>query len=176
MAQKSNVEHYDPRVKAEVDRLIREGRATIDEIVAHVRKLGEDNVSRSGIGRYRKNALEQWKVFKEAQDMAKIWAGKMAEDPESDVGRLLSQTLRAIAYMQMNKMTEPGEIKTKEIAMLAGALRDISNADKIMVDREQKIRQAVIKEAIAAVETEAKAAGTDKTGIDLIKKRLLNLK
>ena len=53
MPPKSTIIRLPPEIRAEVDRLIREGAATTDEIVAALRELGAET-SRSAVGRYAK--------------------------------------------------------------------------------------------------------------------------
>ena len=149
MGRKSTVRQLDDRIRQAVDRLIREDKATIDQIVDRLEDmLGQDAPSRSAVGRYVKGTREQMKRYREAQELATVWVGKLEEEPGGDVGRLLSEMLRTVAFQQLAGAGDGGaEVSTKEVALLAGALRDLNTADKMSLDRELKIRQLVAKQA-----------------------------
>lgn len=177
MGRASTVRKLDKRVREAVDRLIREGRATIDDIVERLEDmLGEDAPSRSAVGRYVKNTREQMKRYREAQELAKVWVGRLEEEPGGDVGRLLSEMLRTVAFQQLAGAGDGGaEVSTKEVAMLAGALRDLNSADKMSLDRELKIRQEVVKKAAAKAAEVAKRGGLSKAVVDDLRRELLGI-
>ena len=90
MARRSSVAKLDPRIRESVDRAIRENRATIDDIVDKLDGImGEDAPSRSAVGRYVKGAREQMQRYREAQEMAKVWVGKLEDDMEQCADRRL---------------------------------------------------------------------------------------
>ncbi len=135
MARKSSIVQLDPPIKSEVDRLIREGRYTIDDIVAHLRGLGEAEVSRSAIGRYKQKAERQMERWKEAQGLAATWSKTWAEDPDGDVAQLLGQMLRSVAYQTMGDMGERDEgVAANEVMFLAKALKDLAQAERFRAD------------------------------------------
>ena len=75
MANRSTIERLDPDIVAEVTRLIKGGR-TIDEITTHLRGLDQD-VSRSAVGRYVKNARKAMEDYAKAQEVAKVWVDRL---------------------------------------------------------------------------------------------------
>jgi hypothetical protein len=154
---KSKVTQLDPRVRAAVDDAVRDGRATIDEIVLLVKQLG-GAASRSSVGRYVKNATAQLKKFREAQEIAKVWIGKLNADPEGDVGRLLAEMLKTVAFQQIADMGE-GEAETTsmDLMLVAKALDHLSRSQKVDVDRWVKVRDTVGTKLKAL---EEKAGGT----------------
>ncbi|WIX31238.1 DUF3486 family protein [Salinicola sp. JS01] len=167
MARRSSVTKLDPRIRESVDRAIREGRATIDDIVDQLDGImGEDAPSRSAVGRYVKGAREQMQRYREAQEMAKVWVGKLEDDPNSDIGRLLSEMLRTVAFQQLATAgDEDAEVSTKDVAFLAGALKDLASADKVSMERELKIRSEVAKAAAARAEKAARRQGISNEGV-----------
>lgn len=176
MARRSTVELLDPMLKAEVDKLLRDGKR-IDDVVEHLRKLGDDDTSRSAVARYAKNAREQMKKFMQAQEMAKLWVGKIDEDPNDDLGRLLSEMLKTIAWQQMGNM--PDEVDIKDVARLAKTIKDLAGADKITADRELKIREQVAKDTAKKAATEAvkaaKKGGASVETLEAIRAGILGL-
>lgn len=172
MPKPSSVTQLDPRIREAVDKAIREDRATIDQIVALIEDMGGE-VSRSAVGRYKKNAEEQMQQYREAQEVAKVWIGKLEEDPNSDVGRLLSEMLRTVAFQTMGRMDE--KAKAADIMFLAKALKEVASADKISTDREVKIRQEVAKKAADKAETVGKQMGLSADQQSNLRKELLGI-
>jgi hypothetical protein len=174
MARRSSIRCLDKRIREAVDRLVREDRATIDQIVAHLEgMMGKEAPSRSSVGRYVKSTREQMERYREAQELAKVWVGKLEEEPSGDVGRLLSEMLRTVAFQQLAGAGDEGAaVSTKEVALLAGALRDLNAADKISVERIAAIRKQVLAEAAKGVRETARAAGVSGETIDAIMERM----
>ena len=177
MGRKSSVKQMDPRVREVVDRLIREERATIDEIVQLLEeRLGEEAPSRSAVGRYAKSAREQMRRYKEAQELAKVWVGKLEEDPDGDVGRLLSEMLRTVAFQQLSVAGDEGaEISTKDVMFLAGAIKDLANADKVSLERELRVRQEVAKQAAQKAAEVSRKGGMSREFQDELKREILGV-
>jgi hypothetical protein len=177
MAGRSRIKRMDKRVREAVDRLIREDHATIDEIVEKLQSMvGEDAPSRSAVGVYVKNTRLQMQRYREAQELAKVWVGRLEEDQSSDVGRLLSEMLRTVAFHQLASAGDEGaEVSTKEVRMLAAALRDLNTADKVAMERELKIRQEVAKQAADKAAEVAKRGGLSKDVVDELRRELLGI-
>lgn len=133
-----------------MDRAVRENRATIDQIAAMIDAMG-GGASRSAVGRYVKSAREQMERYRQAQEVAKVWVGRLEQEPEGDVGRLLSEMLRTLAFQALGEMGEGEGAKPSEIAMIARTIKDLSTADKTRADMVLKVR----KELAAKLEKEA---------------------
>lgn len=175
MGRKSSIKKLDPRVRDAVDAAVRDGRATIDDIVQLIEQHGGE-ASRSAVGRYVKNAKQQMEKFRQAKEIAKVWVGKFDEDPDGDVGRLLSEMLRTVAFQTISGFddTEDGA-SAGEVMFIAKAIKELAQADKISADREIQIRREVAKQAAATVEQAATAAGYSADTIAGIKKEILGI-
>lgn len=169
--RKSSIKQLDPRVKSAVDAAIREDRATIDDIVAIIRELGGE-ASRSAVGRYKQKAEAQMARYREAQEIAKVWIGKLTTDPEGDVGRLLAEMLRTTAFQTMGDIDEA---TPQDIMFLGKALKDLASADKLTADRILVVRREAAKEAAAVAVKEAKGAGLSDDAADLIRRKILGV-
>ena len=177
MARKSSIDKLDPRLREVLDRLVRDNRCTIDQIAVHLEQLaGEDAPSRSAVGRYVKNAKQQMEQFRQAQEIAKVWVGKLEDEPQGDVAMLLSQMLRTLAFQQLASMGEAGgNVSSKELAMLAGAIRDVANADKTAADRALRLRKEIATQAAAVAEKTLTGQGMSRESIDTIKREILGI-
>lgn len=168
MARKNTVVTLDPRIREAVDTAIREGRATIDQILALILAMGGE-ASRSAVGRYKRNAESQMQKYREAQEIAKVWIGKLQADPEGDVGRLLSEMLRTAAFQTIGDMEAAGPM---DLMLLAKALKDLAGTDKLTADRILKVRVEERARAAKDATTAAKAAGASNQTIAVIRKAL----
>ncbi len=158
---KSSIERLDPRVKQAVDQAVREGRATIDEIVAMVRTMGA-KVSRSAVGRYVKGAEQEMEKYRQAQALAKVWAEAIPDT--GDVAQLTRQVLTSLAFRVTSSLSEHDKVSGKEVMLLAKALRDISSSAKLGAEARVKIRAELAAEQdekLAKLEAQAKKGKGD---------------
>lgn len=172
---KSKITQLDPRVREAVDAAVREGRATIDDILVLIRSYGE-TASRSSVGRYVKNATQQLARYREAQEIAKVWAGKLTEEPNGDVGQLVTHMLRTVAFQQIGQMTDEEEVKPMDIMLVAKAIEHLSKSEKTAVDRAVKIRDEFANKAAAAAAQVAKSKGLTPDAIEELKRSILGIK
>lgn len=175
MAGRSSVARLPKPVKDQVHRLIRDGH-TIDEIVAHLEALGAP-VSRSAMGRYKHRYETGMARFKEAQEVAGVWVKQLGEDPGSDVGRLIAEMLKTVAFQTIAGMggdeddAGSGAPTTMDISLIARAIRDLEHAGKLSDDREMKIRAEVAKQVTKEVADSAEATMRE-AGLDAEQLRL----
>jgi len=147
MGKKSSITQQPDHIREAVDRAIREQRATIDDIVSLINAMGGE-ASRSAVGRYVKSANEQMEQYRKAQEVAKVWIGRLEENPEGDVGRLLSEMLRTVAWQTIGSMDGESDNAAMEIMLLAKAIKDMAGADKVTMESALRIRQEARKQAL----------------------------
>lgn len=170
----SSLTQLDPKVKEAVDAAVREGRATIDEIVHLVQQLGGD-ASRSAVGRYVKNARERMEEYRQATQVAAVWVDKLGKEPDGDVGRLLLEMLRTVAFKTIGDIDSAGP---EDLMFLGKALKDIAGADKLIVDREINVRKLVAAKAeqvAASVASTARKAGMTDDTVEMIRTQILGI-
>ncbi|WP_304308079.1 phage protein Gp27 family protein [Pseudacidovorax intermedius] len=173
-SQPSSVTKLPPEIKEAVDAAIREGRATIADIVAMVRQMGGE-VSESAAGRYVKNARERLEDYRQAQQVAAVWCDKIGKEPQGNVGRMILEMLRVIAYKSMGDLET---VSPEDLMFLSKAMKDLAGADKTMVDREinlLKLMAVKAQEVAASVEKTAKKAGLSDDTINTIKSQILGI-
>lgn len=170
----SSITQLDPRVKEAVDAAVRDGRLTIDDIVRLIEDQGGE-ASRSAVGRYVKNARERMEDYRQAQQIAAVWVDKLGNEPEGDIGRMLLEMLRVVAFKSIGDIDSASP---EDLMFLGKALKDIAGADKLVVDREINLRKLIAAQAAkvaAEVASTAKKAGLSDDTIDLIKKKILGV-
>jgi len=171
MGRKSAIKQLDPAIREAADSAIREGRATIEEITALINSMG-GQVSKSAVGRYKQQAEAQMARYREAQEVAKVWIGKLQADPEGDVGRLLAEMLRTTAFQTLGDI-EAGS--PQDVMFLAKALKDLASADKLTADRILLVRREAAKDAAEKVSSVGKAKGLSAETVAELRKEILGV-
>lgn len=179
MAGRSTVT-ADPAIQAAVDAALASG-STIDEIVAHLRGLGAD-ISRSAVGRYTKQYAALAKEQRDMRTVATAFA-KDFGDADDRQGRMMIQlatTLITRTLMPVATGEDPEEVSTKMLADIGRAVKDITSASKIDIEREAKIRDEAVRraklEAASAAETELKSAGASEDTMRRVRMGILGMK
>lgn len=176
MGRKSSIVKLDPQIREAVDGAVREGRATIEEIVLLIRSMGGE-ASKSAVGRYVKSASEQLASYRKMQEVAKVWIGKINDEPDGDVGRLAGETLKMLAVQvgQSMSQAEIEEVKPMDLMLLGKTLDHVAKAGKADLDKVLKIRKEFAQEAAAAAAKTATAKGLSAETVDEIKKTILGI-
>jgi len=177
MTRKSTVQAMSDEARQELDRMVRDGRATIDQIRGRLLELeGENAPSRSAVGRYVQSAKQQMQRYREAQEVAKVWVGKLEEEPDGDVGRLLSEMLRTVAFNTLSQLGEgEAEAEAKDIKSLAQAIKDLATADKTSAERELRIRREVAEQAAEKAGEVARRGGLSKDAVQEMRREILGV-
>lgn len=172
--RKSSLDRLDHRIQTEVNAAIKEGRASIDEIVSMIKSMGGE-ASRSAVGRYVKNQNEQLAKYREAQEVAKVWVDKLGKEPDGDVAKLLLEMLRVVSFQTISNMDEADP---QSIFFLAQSVKNIAQADKLHVDREAAVRKLIsaqVAKAAEEVTKTARKAGMSADTVDLIRSKILGI-
>ena len=152
MGRKSSITQLDPKIRAAVDKAVREDRATIDQIVELVDDLGGE-ASRSAVGRYVKNTREAMEHYRQAQSLARTWAEQIPEN--GDVAQLSRQLLSTAAFRAVSEMQSDEQVEGRELMLFARALKDISSAAKTDAEARAKIRAEMAAELESKVDEAA---------------------
>lgn len=153
MGRKSSITQLDNRIRDAVDGAVRDGRATIDEIVAMIQDMG-GQASRSAVGRYVANANRAMERYRQAQALARTWAEKVPEN--GDVAQLTRQMMNTAAQIAASTLMEGEDVSGKELALLARAQKDIALATKTDAEARARIRAEMAAELAERVEEQAK--------------------
>jgi len=162
-------------------RLIRDGK-TIPQITDKLNELDAD-VSQSAVGRYVKSAREQMARYQSAQAIAGQWVTQIGENPTGDVGSLLAEMLKTIAFTTLagmgdeesadGKKTKPP--KPMDIMLLAKAIRDLEATSKANIERREKIEQLALRRQAKAAEQVAREKGLSDDQWEAIRARFLGI-
>lgn len=163
--RRSKAERMPPELREEMERIWRAGNFTLDELMEHLQGLAakknvELDVSRSGVHRYLQGFEKKLERYREAQQVAGMWVAKLGEEPQGDVGRLLAEMLKTVAFQVLADMGDEGAEQPNEmgVMLLAKAIKDLASADKISADREIKVREKLRADLEKKVAEESKKA------------------
>lgn len=161
MGRSNSFETLPPEIREAVDRLIREGR-TIAEIRAHLDELQHPR-SHGATGRYVQRARHNMARFREAQEIAGQWVTELGEAPRGDVGVLLAEMLKTVAFNTLDQLAGGDEevkpAKPMDIMLLAKAIQSLESTAKASHERRERIEQNALKRQAAKAEKAAKARG-----------------
>lgn len=176
MGRKSSIETLPPEVKAGIDEMLREGRWTLDQVLERIREEYPDAApSRSALGRYKQNFEQLGAQLRESREVADIWAQRLGEDPESDVGKVVLEILRTLSFRVGADLLEGDTPDPKVVTQLSRAMTYIERAGKLGVEREKQVREEAARAAADAAEEVAEEAGMSGETIQQMKQRVMGI-
>jgi hypothetical protein len=145
VAKKSKIKRMPPDVRALIERLLREDRLSLDEIVAEVKTHFPDAEapSRSGLHRYKEGFEQLTERMRAMDTMANAVVGELGEGVGDKAGALLAQAITTLAANAALQAHERDDVSIDEIRKLARAAKDAIQTRRISLAE----RQALEKEA-----------------------------
>ena len=149
MGRKSSINRLPLPVRKSIDAALKGGQFTLDEILSSIRdQFGEEVApSRSALGRYSQRFEDVGKRLRESREVAQVWADRLGNEPQGDVGKLVMELLRTLAFDVTLSLSEgEAEISAGDLNKLALAIQRLEAAGKWNLQREQAMRKAVLDE------------------------------
>ena len=184
MPRKSAIERGPAEVRATIDKLIRQGRLTLDEIRVYVAEQhGEENVpSRSGLHRYTQQQQAMLDRMRGIDAASRVVVEELGESPDDRAGALLVEsitTLAADAAMRAQVREEGQEASIEEVRKLARAAKDVIDARTKNRKERQEIeriaREKLLKEQGDRLDAIAGERGMDAEQVDFWRKKVLGI-
>ncbi len=181
--RRSKIQLLPDELKSQLDKMLRDGRLQQQEILDLVNQkidsLGlskATKLSSSGLNRYATRLESIGARIREAREVSEAWVAKLGSEPTSDVGKLLQEVVRTMAFDTTTAMSESGEpVEPKALSQLALAIQRVEQAAMTSHKREQEIRKVFAEEAASVVENAAKAQGLTREGVQSIKDQILGI-
>jgi len=179
----SKIDLLPEQIKNKLDELLRSGKQQQIEIVAEVNQMILDaglpdsaTLSASGVNRYSTQMHTAGQRIKEARQVSEQWIANLGDKPTGDVGKILIEMIRTIAFDNVLKASLDEEpMPPKLIKDLAISVERLEKASTESLKREKEIRQAFAEEAAELAENVAKKAGLTHEGASSIKKQILGI-
>lgn len=170
MARPSTIETLPPDILERLQELLRDPRVTQLEVTARINELlaaegFPGRVSKSAVNRYAQRMEEVGAKLRQAREVAEMWIGKLGAVPQGQVGQLVNELLRTLAFELSLKMQE-GEMKVDEAPAVAKIIRDMAvgmekleRAASENLKREEDIRKQERERLAAELAELEKAEG-----------------
>ncbi|QBH96796.1 DUF3486 family protein [Limnobaculum zhutongyuii] len=179
----SKIDLLPQDIRDQLHHLLRDKRHTQEDIREAVNELidqnglGEDmKLSRTGLNRYATRMEEVGARIRQAREISEVWVSKLGEAPTSDVGKMVQELVRTLAYDTTLKLTEsPNTVSPKELNQLALFSQRIEQAAMVSHKREKDIRAAFAAEAADVAGKAARSAGLSKETVNTIKRQILGI-
>lgn len=182
MARKSKITRLPAEQRRYVEKLLREDRLTLDEMLEAIAAKfpSAETPSRSSLGRYKQNLAELSGRMRDIQAASTALVSELGEDPHDRAGQLLVQAVTTLATHAALKATDAeDDLSIKEVGQLARGARAVLEARKMSLAERQEIARIAREEMqreqaekLAAIE---KTGGLSKHAVNTIRKQILGV-
>ena len=185
MGQPSTITRLPEDILEKFHELLRDPRVTQLEATARINEIleqhGLERVSKSAVNRYDLSMRQTGEKLQQSREIAKMWIGKLGAAPQGQVGNLVNEILRTLAFdlslklqdAELNEESIPGVIGN--LKALALAVQRLEASSTMNVKREKEIRLLALEQAAAVVEDEARAQGMDAEQAEFWRRKVLGV-
>lgn len=187
MARPSSIDQLEPEIREEIGRLRGHGH-TLDEILAALRELGAEEISRSALGRHVKNMEQIGAKLRHSRNIAEALVRQLGDAPASRSAQLNIELLHSV-ILDLNLASEEKADadglaalrgNPEGIMLLAKAIDHLTKSSKADIDNQKAIEERVEKRINAknavAIKDVAKEKGLSQETVDAIRARILGVK
>ncbi|MET5233184.1 DUF3486 family protein [Serratia marcescens] len=179
----SKVDLLPEAIRDALHQMLRDKRHTQEEIREAINTLIDQHelpddmqLSRTGLNRYASRMEAIGSKIRASREMAEVWAAKLGSAPTSDVGKLLMEFVKTLAFETTMTLSEGDDpVAPKALGQLALVAQRIEAAQMVSHKREKEIRQAFAEEAAAAAEKITKQAGLTAETAATIRREILGI-
>ncbi|MBS9438983.1 DUF3486 family protein [Photorhabdus noenieputensis] len=170
-------------IRDQLHSLLRDKRHTQEDIRAAINELideeglpGDMKISRTGLNRYASRMETLGARIREGREIADVWVSRLGSEPTSDVGKLLQEFVKSLAFETSMHLAESDKVvEPKALSQLALVAARIEQAAMTSTRREKEIRAAFAAEAAEQTETLVKQAGLTAEAAADIKRQILGI-
>jgi len=179
MGRKSTLTQMPPEVTARLNELLNDGSYTQKEVVSWLNDfLSQINqppvMTERIVNRYAARMEKVGASLKQSRQVAEMWIGKLGNEPQGQVGQLLNEVVRNLAFdaaISLSESDQPAEPKL--IKELATAIEKLEKAASDNEKRVQQIKQQARVEAAEELTSELKNEGISEEVEESIRRILL---
>lgn len=181
MGRKSSVSRLDPEARKFLEKLIRDGRHTLDELLDAMRaKYPAADISRSGIHRYRVGFDEMMGRMREIETASAALVDELGDGVGDKAGALLAQAVTTLAANAALNAHGNDKVSIKDVSELARAARAAMQARTMSLKEREAIeehaRRKLIEEQQSNLEKIAKTQGMSQDQVDFWVKEFLGVR
>ncbi|CDL02900.1 DUF3486 family protein [Escherichia coli] len=179
----SKVDLLPDSIREQLHQMLREKRHTQEEIREAINALIDEHnlpeemqLSRTGLNRYAIRMEKVGAKIRASREMAEVWAAKLGSAPTSDVGKLLMEFVKTLAFETSMSMAEDDKpVAPKALGQLALVAQRLEAAAMTSHKREKAIRDAFAQEMAEKTEELVRTGGLSGGAADTIKRELLGI-
>ena len=164
MGRKSSVSRLEPTARKHLEKLLREDRLTLNELLAEMReKFPAADVSRSGIHRYKASFGELVGRMREIETAAGALVDELGDGVGDKAGSLLAQAVTTLATDAALNAHSAEKVSIKEVSELARAARAAMQARTMSIKEREAIEEHARRKLLE--EQQAKAQELTRAGV-----------
>ncbi|EJF3499075.1 DUF3486 family protein [Escherichia coli] len=179
----SKVDLLPDSIREQLHQMLREKRHTQEEIREAINALIDEHnlpeemqLSRTGLNRYAIRMEKVGAKIRASREMAEVWAAKLGSAPTSDVGKLLMEFVKTLAFETSMSMAEDDKpVTPKALGQLALVAQRLEAAAMTSHRREKAIRDAFAQEMAEKTEELVRTGGLSGGAADTIKREILGI-
>lgn len=178
MGRKNKILTLPDEVIAQINEMIGSERFTLDEIMDHLRELGVDDVSRSGLHRHTASIKQIAATMRRSRTVAESLTKHLG--PSVKDGDLARTVIEMVHGLLMNNVTsaltgETEDPSAMELMRISAALQKLASAQKLDVERVDKIREQEAKAAAKRAVGAARKQGLTQETVQQIEHAILGI-
>lgn len=159
--------------RAFVEKLLREDRHTLDEMLAAIRERFPDAaISRSGLHRYKASVEELAGRMREIDRAAQALVGELGEDIGDRAGALLANAVTTLATNAALRANESEDVSIDEVRKMAVAAKNALDTRRLsLAERRaivQEAREAALREQREKIEALGKSGAIDPAAVKIV--------
>ena len=181
MPRKPTITRMAPEARAYVERLLREDRLTLDEMITELSaKFSSPPPSRSALHRYKESFAAVVEKIRAQETAARAIVADLGENPDDKAGQMLVQTVTAVANSVAARLSATDdEAALKDVAQLARLVKNVTEARRITLRERREIaadaREKVLREQREKLDNLGKTGAVDKAVLDAVIKAAYDL-
>ena len=166
MGRKSSITKLDPEARKHLEKLLREDRLTLDELLAEMQgRFPSVQVSRSGVHRYKTGFGEMMGRMLEIETAAGALVDELGDGVGDKAGALLAQAVTTLATnAALNAHGSDKELSIKDVGELARAARAAMQARTMSLKEREAVEAAARRRLLEEQKARLDAMGT-KAGV-----------
>lgn len=193
----STIDRLPPSVRRMLQELLSAKRVTqleaterINAALRELRAAGDpdaldeecpEEVTKSAVNRFAVRMEEVGEKLRKSRELSEMWIGKLGAAPQGEMGKLINEILRTLAFDlsmfttegNLNKKTAPQAVKM--LNTLALSMQRLEKAANLNTAREKEIRQQAAEDAAQEMATVAKEEGVSSKTIERIRREVLRM-
>ena len=178
----SKVDLLPPNIKTTLTMMLRDKQYSQAEILEEINNIIADSgldesmqLTKTGLNRFASKMERIGKKIREAREVAEVWTKQLGEAPQSDIGKLLMEAVKTMAFDLTLNADEAVANDPKFLNQLALIANRIEQAQSISEERERKVRKEVAQQAAETAEKVVMQAGLSADTVAQIKQQILGI-